>query len=112
MNKEETPQDKQAYARELAINLVHHPCRVPIVFRIQAAHFLVDTNQSTSKEELLGLAWKWCHELQTTALVLSLMNTTQRLWMLNMGSLETLPSLGHRSRHSDQYNVVHATCIV
>jgi hypothetical protein len=47
---------------------------------------------AANNEGLLRLSWKWCHELQTTALVLNLMNATQRLWTGNIGSLETLPS--------------------
>jgi len=71
-SKKDSSQDQKAYANEIGLTLVHHPCRVPLVFRIEAAHMLVDS-------------------LEHTNLVLNLTNETHRLWLEKVGPLESLP---------------------
>lgn len=117
---------------------MHHPNRVPLVFRIEAAHLLAaagtgvaaalssnptgccessvsrasyasctsrDTAGTTTVEAsmavagndegpapdraaLLREAWRWCHQLETTPLVLLLLHRTQLLWAECVGALE------------------------
>jgi hypothetical protein len=45
------------------------------------------------KAVLLGLAWKWCHELETTALMVELMHKTQQLWNKTFGDLSAMPDM-------------------
>lgn len=42
---------------------------------------------------LLLLAWKWCHQLETTALMVRLIHRTQQLWNMVFGDLRLLPNL-------------------
>jgi hypothetical protein len=128
------------WAREAALYLVYHPSRVPLVFRIEAAHLLaaagtgvavpspsavadcgdsrisrvsyasyanrdatvaamtvtVSTIAASNDDEgpmanrvtLLREAWRRCHQLETTPLVLLLLHRTQLLWTECVGALE------------------------
>jgi hypothetical protein len=122
------------WAREAALYLVHHPSRVPLVFRIEAAHLLAaagtgvavtfpgvgdcgesrfsyvsyasrdtvtatatvstvtvgnyDEGPAPERVGLLREAWRWCHQLETTPLVLLLLLRTQLLWTECVGALE------------------------
>jgi hypothetical protein len=123
---------------------VHHPNRVPLVFRIEAAHLLAaagtgvaaaalssnptgcressvscasyasrasyasctsrdtagtttevsmavvgnDEGPAPDRAALLREAWRWCHQLETTPVVLLLLHRTQLLWAECVGALE------------------------
>ena len=86
-------EEKHDWAREASLYLVYHPCRVPLIFRIEAVHLLIVTNWPAEKGTLLNLAWKWCHELETTAMMVGLIHKTQRMWHDTFGDLNDMPDL-------------------
>jgi hypothetical protein len=119
---------------------VYHPSRIPLVFRIEAAHLLAaagtgiavpvpsaagdcgdsrisrvsyascascdttaaamtvtvstipagndDEGPTPNRVTLLREAWRWCHQLETTPLVLLQLHRTQLLWTECVGALE------------------------
>jgi hypothetical protein len=73
--------------------LIYNPCRVPLVIRIEAVHFLIENGWAPDKRACLKLAWKWCHELETTALMVGLIHKTQKMWHDTFGDLSGMPDL-------------------
>jgi hypothetical protein len=114
---------------EAALYIVYHPCRVPLVLRIEAVHLLLESEwtpvvkylkryktsqvfeqyfdsrtqaeiwnnnlKNIPKTNILLLAWKWCHQLETTALMVRLIHRTQQLWNTVFGDLNLLPNIDY-----------------
>lgn len=87
--------DKDSYdlANEANLYLIFHPCRVPLVFRIEAIHNLIELDLPSDTPMLLRLAWNMCHELETTALMVGLIHKTQQLWHDLFGGLSEMTDL-------------------
>jgi hypothetical protein len=56
-------------------------------------HILIRLDWPAAKDVLLKLAWKWCHELETTALMVDLIHKTQQMWHDTFGGLGDMPDL-------------------
>jgi hypothetical protein len=56
-------------------------------------HLLIKINWPPDNATLLKLAWKWCHELETTAMMVGLIHTTQQMWHDSFGDLNDMPDL-------------------
>ncbi|KAF2674640.1 hypothetical protein BT63DRAFT_408807 [Microthyrium microscopicum] len=106
LKDEQAKSSRHGWAKEVGRILVHHKCRVPLVFRIEAAHLLLQYRWPTLENtDLLTLAWQWCHQLERTPLVLTLMHTTQKLCDLQTGDLCLLESPGKPAPPKDGYAV-------
>jgi hypothetical protein len=122
-------EDDYLTLHEAALYIVYHPCRVPLVFRVEAVHLLLESgwtpittymkrhttshifeeyldsnkqaeiwmnhSKDVPKVDLLILAWKWCHQLETTALMVRLIHRTQQLWNAVLGDLNLLPNIDY-----------------
>ena|ERR1700712_237176 len=68
--------------RDRVRNLAENSCRVPVVIRIVAYQLFAqyEPMEKSEKTKNLCFAWKLCHNVKTTPVIIHFMRRTQRLW--------------------------------
>jgi hypothetical protein len=75
-------------------NVTTHVFEQYFDYRAQAEVWM-SLSKKIPRINLLLQAWKWCHQLETTALMVRLIHRTQQMWNGVFGDLNLLPNMDY-----------------